>query len=88
MKAIGLGLLVRHFAVLFMIGNIGTTLFRGTDELDSSQMELGQAVAEFNAALSNFGHHIGFKTFARVEGIFTWNTFVPGLIVLQNFAFP
>jgi hypothetical protein len=65
----------------FMIGNIGTTLFRGTDEVDSSRRELGQAVVQFNAALSHFGHQIGFKTFARVEGILTLNTFAPRLIV-------
>lgn len=58
-----------------MIGNIATTLFRGADEMDSSRRQLEQAVGEFNKALSDFGHRIGFKIFARVEGIFTFNTF-------------
>ena len=82
MMATGSDLLVRHSPLSFMIGNIGTTLFRGTDEVDSSRRELGQAVAEFNLALSHFGHQIGFKTFARVEGIVILNAFGPRLILL------
>jgi hypothetical protein len=82
MKATGSGLLVRHSPVSFMIGNIGITLFGGSDEVDSSRRELEQAVEGFNAALSHFGHQIGFKTFARVESILTLSAIAPRLIVL------
>ena len=73
MKATGSGLLVRHSPASFMIGNIGATLFRGADEVNSSQKELEEAVREFNAVLLHYGHQIGFKTFAHVKGILTLN---------------
>jgi hypothetical protein len=50
-------------------GNVATSFFKGNTECDDSRSRLEKAVQEFNSALSNFGHSIGFKTFASVQGM-------------------
>jgi hypothetical protein len=50
-------------------GNVAKAFFRGNKECDESRTRLETAVQEFNSSLSNFGHSIGFETFALVKGM-------------------
>lgn len=51
-----------------MIENITMTFFKGSQGCEESRAGLELAVQEFNSTFSHFGHQIGFKTLARVEG--------------------
>ena len=57
------------FSPLFMLGNMASAIFKGTEDCDSARLELESAIQEFNSALSHYAYRIGFKTFQRVEGI-------------------
>lgn len=41
----------------------------GDDECQSVEIDLRDAVDEFNSTLSHFGHSVGFKIFEAVESI-------------------
>ena len=45
-----------------------STLTRGDDDYSAVTQELETSVANFNSALSHYGHGVGFKTFEYVEG--------------------
>ena len=51
-----------------MKGKMATILVMGEEKFDSVEKNLQAAVDEFNAAVSNFGHKVGFKTHQVVLG--------------------
>ena len=72
-ESIALGIVGRHsqrFRVEYL-GKVVTTFTAGDDERNGVNAALESAVRDFNAALSHYGHGVGFKTFETVEGVTT-----------------
>jgi hypothetical protein len=63
-----LGLIGTSCIILTDLGNMGSAIFKA-DVFDAARRDLEKAVLEFNSALSDFGHSIGFITFKTVRGI-------------------
>jgi len=53
---------------LTSVGRVAMTIFTGDNACNSACTILKEAIAEFNASLSIFGHSVGIKTLEEVKG--------------------
>jgi hypothetical protein len=50
--------------------SVVSTFFVGEGESKTMDSDLRAAVEEFNSAVADFGHRVGFKVFDLLQGIF------------------